>query len=234
MVGKKQDISGKTKNALYATGHFCDKIVLVRCADVPADDCSRYISIKYMLIIIRIQINFIPAVKSSVYDHLINIFHGHGCRLQNPCRNLIGSIVYLLCDTLQLRNHFSTSNLHRILCSFPCQILIIGLSRHIKNHQNTYCCQKDKQIRPILSHSSLHILFTVSFAASLTAIDNRPCQSHPDRTKSLLPARFRYIPYPLYNKSVCFSFFFSYTIAECYCLHIPLFLPFSPRLIAIL
>ena len=30
MVGKKQDISGKTKNALYATGHFCDKIVLVQ------------------------------------------------------------------------------------------------------------------------------------------------------------------------------------------------------------
>lgn len=39
MVGKKQDISGKIKNALYATGHFCHKIVLV---------CS--LKIQYVLI----------------------------------------------------------------------------------------------------------------------------------------------------------------------------------------
>ena len=30
MVGKKQDISGKIKNALYATGHFCYNFVLER------------------------------------------------------------------------------------------------------------------------------------------------------------------------------------------------------------
>ena len=72
--------------------------------------------------IIRIQINFVSSVKTTVNDYFVYILFCHRNWFKDSGQYIISSVVYSLCHAFQLGRVFSASDLHRIFRSFSCKI----------------------------------------------------------------------------------------------------------------